>query len=88
MKDSSSKGLQRLINLILQRFVLSREEAHEALVKVKEKNGGILKGLKLKRFFKMVGKVNREKKLESGAGRKGSKTKMERNLSLLLQKIL
>ena len=47
---SSSTGAQRLINLILQRFVISRKEAYEALVKVKEKNGGVLKGLKIKRF--------------------------------------
>ena len=75
MEDSSSKGLQRLINLILQRFVLSREEAHKALVKVKEKNGGILKGLKLKRFFKMVGKVNREKNLKVMQAEKDQKQK-------------
>ena len=75
MEDSSSKGLQRLINLILQRFVLSRKEAHEALVIVKEKNGGVLKGLKLKRFYKMVEKVNREKNLKELQKEKDQKQK-------------
>ena len=74
-EDSSSKGLQRLINLILQRFVLSRKEAHEALVIVKEKNGGVLKGLKLKRFYKMVEKVNREKNLKELQKKKDQKQK-------------
>ena len=77
---SSSTGAQRLINLILQRFVISCKEAYEALVKVNEKNGGVLKGLKIKSFYKMVGKVLGEKKTERNADQKGSKAKMESNL--------
>ena len=75
-EGSSTKGLQRLINLILQRFVLSRKEAYEALLKVKEKNGGVLKGLKLRNFFKMVGKVNREKNLKEIQKEKDQKQKL------------
>jgi len=73
--SSSSSGAQRLINVILQRFVISRREAYEALAKVKEENGGVLKGLKFKRFLIMVGKVIREKRLKKMQEEKDQKRK-------------
>ena len=75
MGSSSSSGAQRLINLILQKFVISRKEAYEALIKVKKKNGGVLKGLKFKRFLRMVGKVIREKRLKEMQEEKDHKRK-------------
>ena len=75
MGSSSSSGAQRLINLILQKFVISRKEAYEALIKVKKKNGGVHKGLKFKRFLRMVGKVIREKRLKEMQEEKDHKRK-------------
>ena len=62
--ESTSAGLQKLIDLILNRFVLSPKEAHEVLLEVKERNRGVLKGLKLKKFIRLVGKINYEKHLK------------------------
>ena len=61
---SANGGLQKLINLILKRFVLSRKEAYEVLLKVKERNRGVLKGLKIKKFFRLVGQINYETNYE------------------------
>ena len=75
-ESSSTKSLQKLINLILQSFFLSRKEAHEALLKVKEKNGGVLKGLRRRKFIRMVGQVNREKNLKEKQKEREQKQEM------------
>ena len=69
-KSTSDNGLQKLINLILKRFVLSRKEAYEVLLKVKERNRGVLKGMKIKKFFRLVGKINFETNYEKQLKRK------------------
>ena len=58
------KGLQLLITRIVERYIIDREEALEVIAKVKEANGGVLKGLKYNKFFKLVGMIIKKKNLD------------------------
>jgi hypothetical protein len=58
------KGLQLLISKIVDRHLVGRQYALEVIAKVKEANGGVLKGLKYKKFFKLVHMVIKKKKLK------------------------
>ena len=51
----------KLVEMIADRHNVSMREAFDILVKVKDKNNGALKGMKLKRFFCLVRSIIREK---------------------------
>ena len=66
MESSKKKerGLQLLISRIVERYMIDREEALEVIAKVKEANGGVLKGLKYNKFFKLFCMIIKKKNLD------------------------
>ena len=58
------KALQLLISQIVRRFCVDRREAFEVILKVKENNGGILRGLKARKFSKMAGLIIQDRNLK------------------------
>ena len=59
---ASRGGLVRLVALVLRELPgLSQNQAHSLLREVRERNGGRLLGLRMKRFRRLVNKINRER---------------------------
>ena len=64
MDNNPPKQLHKLINMIIKRFPgLNRNQAWKLIVRVRESNGGVLRGLKLVNFFKIVARIVNEEKL-------------------------
>ena len=84
MEKSGRKTPPKLVEIISERYNVSLSEAFEILVKVKENNGGVLKGLKLRKFFHLVRSIITDKNLKTQQEIKARKQKMEENLPLLL----
>ena len=58
------KQLPKLIDMIIKRFpVLDRNQAWKLIVKVRKINGGVLRGLRMVNFFKIVASIVNEEKL-------------------------
>ena len=51
----------KLVNLILQRFCINHEQATKVVLEVKVKNGGVLRGIKISRFFRIASQIISEK---------------------------
>ena len=49
-----SRGVAKLVDLIMNRFDLTQNKAFAVLVQVKRLNGGVLRGLKITQFIKMA----------------------------------
>ena len=64
MDKTPSKQLPKLIDMIIKRFpVLDRNQAWKLIGKVRKSNGGVLRGLHMVNFFKMVASIVNEEKL-------------------------
>ena len=76
-KQSKSKPPQklRLVELLLKKYCISHTEATNVILEIKRQNGGGLKGLKCRVFFKMAGRLIRSLQLKkTQKGRKCKKT--------------
>ena len=51
----------KLVNLILKRFCIKHEQATKVVLEVKVKNGGVLRGIKISRFFRIASQIISEK---------------------------
>ena len=64
MNKTPPKQLPKLIDMIIKRFpVLDRNKAWKLIVKVRKSNGGVLRGLRMVNFFKIVARIINEEKL-------------------------
>ena len=61
MEKSEERTPPRLVEMISERYNGNPSEAFEIIMKVKEKNGGVLKGLKLRKFFHFVKSIITDK---------------------------
>ena len=74
MDNNPPKQLPKLINMIIKRFPgLNRNQAWKLIVRVRESNGGVLRGLKLVNFFKIVARIVNEEKLTNKSNVKEKK---------------
>ena len=63
-KKSKPPQSLRLVELILKKYCISRTEATNVILEIKRQNGGVLKGLKCRVFFKMAGRLIRTVQLK------------------------